>query len=639
MTGMPVEKMIVKPCLCLLLLPALIFLSGCATVHSDTAAMALGSQSLAGIDQEIPAEKITSEPLQLAAQGIKLVGENRLAEASEQFNLALKLDPTSSYLHFLNALTYHLRSIKGDGSFFELARQGYELALKFDQTNWLASYQMGLLQLDRRNFAEAQNWFADALLYNSKDADLLYSMVAASYYARDPRTAAAVLSRLQKLEPDSERVLRAAAFIMAALDHPEAARDYMAQFQDAAPVSQPEQLAVRLADWQNFYERNGRIILQQSTTDLDLRPGTSPTLLLASSNSADVQDNGQESWPEEEEEQNIEAEEPDEYQMAIVDVVIIRTEENLTTRKGVNLLNGLTMQFGPNSFENLNTRYKDRLAETLTTKESTETVINGFSIPALSYSMNIFNTNTDRNEILARPTLVALNGEQSEFFTGTKLRAAAVATSAAGGESVEIEEEIGVKLVITPVFLDDGRIKLAVEAERTFLKTPSSDVTFQFKLEMTQTKVNSNVVMNFGETLILSGLSEKETERQRDGVPVLQDLPGVQYLFSRKDTRDFQKSVLILITPRSSQYIYHERGQGDGVAGLADGTSGKELNELQARYSDWFKPYPNWASVFHHFQSNSLYREFRTGDVTMEHWENQQNLFSRLRDALGYLYY
>jgi hypothetical protein len=63
------------------------------------------------------------------------------------------------------------------------------------------------------------------------------------------------------------------------------------------------------------------------------------------------------------------------------------------------------------------------------------------------------------------------------------------------------------------------------------------------------------------------------------------------------------------------------------------------VDELQARYSDWFKPYPNWASVFHHLQSNSLYREFRTGDVAMEKWRSQQSLLERLKEALGFLYY
>jgi len=63
------------------------------------------------------------------------------------------------------------------------------------------------------------------------------------------------------------------------------------------------------------------------------------------------------------------------------------------------------------------------------------------------------------------------------------------------------------------------------------------------------------------------------------------------------------------------------------------------LSELQACYSDWFRPYPNWASVFHHMQANKLYREFRTGDVALEKWENQETRKNRLNTALDFLYF
>jgi Flp pilus assembly secretin CpaC len=144
--------------------------------------------------------------------------------------------------------------------------------------------------------------------------------------------------------------------------------------------------------------------------------------------------------------------------------------------------------------------------------------------------------------------------------------------------------------------------------------------------------------MNYGETLILSGLIEKETERKRDGVPLLQDIPGLQYFFSKRTTRDFQKSVLILMTPRPPSYTYQSDGQLKKTT-KNQSKSERSLSELQARYTDWFKPYPNWASVFHHMQNNTLYREFRTGDVTMERWANSETLKSRLKQAMTFLYY
>ena len=164
----------------------------------------------------------------------------------------------------------------------------------------------------------------------------------------------------------------------------------------------------------------------------------------------------------------------------------------------------------------------------------------------------------------------------------------------------------------------------------------TSAVTFSIRVDTSKTNVKSNEAMNFGETLILSGLSEKETQNNRDGVPGLQDVPIIQYFFSQKVTTEFQKSVLILLTPRKPEFVHTNQKSSKNQPGEEDN---KVLSELKSRYSDWFLPYPNWASVFHHMQENKLYREFRTGDVSLEKWEHQETRGSRIKKVLEFLYY
>ncbi len=175
-----------------------------------------------------------------------------------------------------------------------------------------------------------------------------------------------------------------------------------------------------------------------------------------------------------------------------------------------------------------------------------------------------------------------------------------------------------------------------VDAQRTFLKPPSAEVGFTYKIEVSKIMVNANVVMDFGETLVLGGLSEKETTHTRDGVPVLQDTPVLQYLFGNKDSNDFQRSVLMLITPRAPQYAF--RSDEAIKADPASGGDSESLKELRARYGDWFRPYPTMQSVFHHLNKSSIYREFRTGDVTLEKWDKQETAGERLRAALDFLF-
>lgn len=610
-----------------LLVASGLVLGACATdfgfppmVNNTDATPAKSAQSKLGTKPR----RIQSEPNALATKAIETLDRGDTETASRLVNAALQLQVTDSNLQLLNGVIYHRMGEKGDLSKLTLAEQGYALAIQFDPTNWRAYYQLGLLNLDRRNFAKAQRFFAEAAFFQPNDPDILYNMAMASYYNRDPETAAGALKRL-RAQPEYDKnagVLHASSMVMAALGETTEANGFLALYKEnEGDPKRAMFISQRVKDWDRFHEHAEKIMPRQ-------RQNVVPAQLLVDQPENRRKSSAPGVAP---------AGAPDANQMVIVDVVIIRTEENNTTSKGVNLLNGLKLQFGNVSKDTSNAlEFSESISGTI--GNTTHAVVRRLTVPSVEYSLNIFNANSTRNEVLARPTLVGLNGEPSEFFSGVEINAAAV--SGGDGEAVNIDKEIGVKLTVTPQVLDNGQIKLSVQAQRTFLTTPNTtSVNFTFRIDTSKTNVNANVVMDFDETLILSGMSEKETERTRDGVPGLQDVPLVQYLFSKAGTTDFQKSVLILVTPRPPEFIQRSarnlaRDQQRRSAGQSP-----VLNELRARYADWFKPYPNWASVFHHMQDNSLYREFRTGDVSLEEWNSQVKRGERIKQFFDFLYF
>ena len=66
--------------------------------------------------------------------------------------------------------------------------------------------------------------------------------------------------------------------------------------------------------------------------------------------------------------------------------------------------------------------------------------------------------------------------------------------------------------------------------------------------------------MKYGETLILSGLSGATWESSNSGVPVLRDVPLVQYPVQPSDRARLCKSVLIIVTPRRPAYTHRSTG-------------------------------------------------------------------------------
>tara|TARA_R110002072_G_scaffold118593_16_gene250548 strand:- start:44 stop:1975 length:1932 start_codon:yes stop_codon:yes gene_type:complete len=596
-----------------------------------------------GTDAPVSKRADVKSPIEsrsIATRGVQALREGELDLASRLFNGALKLEIQNSYLQFLNALAYHMIAIRSDRTKFDYAEQGYRLAVQFDETNWMARYYLGLLYLDKRQYKRAKAAFADAMLYNDSYPDLLYNFTVASYYARDPETAAGPLTRLQEVEPGSGRMLRASSIITAALGRAQEAQAWLEKYRNVEKDGQKtRQLSRRVKDWDRLHARVQNASFRPPASTLKIAPGVQ---LVQDQDSPEYTENQDQEPAGEENSEMSEANAEalaEQNKMVIVDVVIISSVEDISTAKGVNLLSGLQIQFGAGTDGALSaSRTITRDTAAGGTTGDVTSIIQRLTIPAITYSLNIANAGTSRNEILARPSLVAIEGQKSEFFSGENIKASSVSTTAQEG-ATEVERDVGVKLGVTPETVGSKNVKLLVEVERTFLQTPSTSVDFDFQLRTSKTTIAANVVLRRGETLILGGLSEKETENIRDGVPGLQDVPLIQYLFSRQTTRDFNRSVLVLVTPRTPEYTYRPRDARKLVGAARGDTEDEVLNELKARYTDWFRPYPNWASVFHHLQNNTLYREFRTGDVALERWDTQSTHGARLKTALDFLYF
>lgn len=609
---------------------------------SETQPATLSQAILSDLSDKIPTDRINTLPRQKAAEGIKALEQNNLPAASHAFNQALRMDVQNSYLQFLNALTYHLMAVHGNGENFPLAEQGYVLAAQFDKSNWLAPFYHGLLCIDQKKWPEAQEQFARAALISPDDPDVLYQLAQASYYTGQPERAYAILSRLDEKDEDAtqaRRTARGLAVTTAALGRFADAQKHLASYQDVAnDAESASQLRARLEGWKGLYDamdRGGKSKPKSRRQSQFIEPDSG----FVQPNSGRQPDGPQDVPPQAT---------FSETDMVMVDVVMIGTEADEADTRGVNLLSGLRLQFGnplaPNpaalsvSWNKTNDRAVDGGLSDI------KTLIRAIQVPSISYSLNIFNSDDSRSEVIAKPTLTALVGEPSKFFSGVDVNAAAV--SGAAGDSVAIQKQIGVSLEVTPQLLPDDMVKLKVKAERTFLTTPSQSVVFQFRLDTTKTSVDANVAMKFGQTLLLSGLMERADETHRDGVPGLQDVPVVQYAFSQRQKREYSKSVLILLTPRRPNYF-----GGAGAGGVRGGKTldkrpayGKSphmgaIDQFERRYRHWFALPPNYVSIFRHLQYSQVYNEFRTGDFELERWDYSQPHSRRLKRALRYLYY
>lgn len=610
-------------------LPLALMLAGCQTLDFAGGQFSGTETQRSGDTAEAPKSAIEA----LVRETRRAIKANDLDGASRAANAALKLDITDPELQYLNGYTYHLMAAAGDKTKLELAEQGLKLALKFAPGHLASRYQLGLMYMDQRRYSLAQAHFAAVALHRAEDPRVLYNLAASSYYARDPQTAEAALNRLAQVAPDfaSEPfVLKAQALTKAALDDDEGARSFLDIYSGkVADDAETRTLQARVRSWSSFYEHDAKTILAQFNPyggqDSNPYGGQSADPYGSYSSGQPAQTDN--AFGADASSGMAAAGQPE---MVVVDVVLIGTQEDIRETRGTNLLNGLQLQFGdpltgtPGFSFGSNT-IKDNLASGLA--ENTQTITRSINIPAVTYSLNIANSADANNEILAKPSLVAQSGQTSEFFSGTEILAAAV--SGGDGDSVSVQKEVGVKLAVTPEALDDDLLRLHVVAERTFLTDPSNSVVFEFRLDTTKTNVNATVTMRYGETLILGGLSERETSRSVDGVPGIMDIPGLNLFFSERSERHFERSILILMTPRRPQYTRQaEANREQTRENLSD--LERDLERLSSRHKDWFTPRPTFSEIFDGLQSREFFEEFRIGDLKILPWNHADSQLSQI---------
>jgi len=170
-------------------------------------------------------------------------------------------------------------------------------------------------------------------------------------------------------------------------------------------------------------------------------------------------------------------------------------------------------------------------------------------------------------DILSAPKIATVNNQEAEIKITQKLPWAEPtlsSTSSGTGSSATISvtwevnyEEVGIKLKVTPIINDDGKISLSLVpevSEKTgdlTLTVSQSGTSINYTVPIIDSRTASTkVVVGDGQTLIIGGLIKDKTTKGASKIPLLGDIPVLGYLFkSKKDTRD-KTELLIFVSPK-----------------------------------------------------------------------------------------
>lgn len=147
-----------------------------------------------------------------------------------------------------------------------------------------------------------------------------------------------------------------------------------------------------------------------------------------------------------------------------------------------------------------------------------------------------------RTTILAEPQLSARNGSKASFLAGGQIPYAVTTDE---GTNIAFKD-YGVKLDIQPRVDSSGNVRATIETE---VSNIDQSVSTPFGPALLTRKTSTEFNVRSGETIVLSGLIQRETASNIDKVPGLGDIPIIGALFRSKKFQNKETELVVFVTP------------------------------------------------------------------------------------------
>ena len=147
-----------------------------------------------------------------------------------------------------------------------------------------------------------------------------------------------------------------------------------------------------------------------------------------------------------------------------------------------------------------------------------------------------------QSEILSTPKVMTGDKQEATIRSGIKIPYQT--TSANSGTTTTFQDAV-LELKVVPSITPDGKVQMKLDISKDTLGT-LTDAGYAIDTN----KLQTNVLVSDGETVVLGGLYEDESTATIKKVPLLGDIPVVGTLFKNTSKTVTKRELLIFITPR-----------------------------------------------------------------------------------------
>lgn len=148
-----------------------------------------------------------------------------------------------------------------------------------------------------------------------------------------------------------------------------------------------------------------------------------------------------------------------------------------------------------------------------------------------------------RGEVISSPRLITTNQQSAVIESGEEIPYQEATSS--GATAVAFKKAV-LSLKVTPQITPDNKIMMDLQINQD---TPSPQ-TFNGVPAILTKEIQTNVLVNNGQTIVLGGIYKQDKNNSINRVPFLGNLPVVGVLFRNQSTEIKNEELLIFITPR-----------------------------------------------------------------------------------------
>jgi type II secretory pathway component GspD/PulD (secretin) len=178
--------------------------------------------------------------------------------------------------------------------------------------------------------------------------------------------------------------------------------------------------------------------------------------------------------------------------------------------------------------------------------------------------------------ILSEPSIVATEGQLATLVTGQQTPIQNISITGSSETITTQFKDTGIRLDFHPLHIGRDHINLRIRVEVSsitgFVEARSSDFVIQNPV-IAQRSAESVVTIRDRSTLVIGGLYSISEIDSKSGIPILADIPVLNFLFSKKKKSKVKTELDFLITPtilstRLSKSIFSPPGEKERLRKL-----------------------------------------------------------------------